>query len=118
MKKQGLALVMVLVMLMGVAAQATGPMRAPSVKPELSFQGTTALCSALVRGNTTKDKVVATAKLWHGSICLGTWTKSGTSYVLVKGSAPVSKGKTYKLTVDYTINGVKQPQKAITRTCP
>ena len=54
MKKQVLALVMVLVMLMGVAAQATGPMRAPSVKPELSFQGTTALCSALVRGNTTK----------------------------------------------------------------
>ena len=118
MKKQVLALVMVLVMLMGVAAQATGPMRAPSVKPELSFQGTTALCSALVRGNTTKDKVVATAKLWHGSICLGTWTKSGTSYVLVKGSAPVSNGKTYNLTVDYTINGVKQPQKAITRTCP
>lgn len=118
MKKQLLALTLVFVMLLGVATQAAGPMRAPSVKPELSFDGTTAVCSALVRGNTPKDKVVATAKLWHGSICLGTWTKSGTSYVLVKGSAPVSKGKTYKLTVDYTINGVKQPQKSITRTCP
>ena len=57
MKKQVLALVMVLVMLMGVAAQATGPMRAPSVKPELSFQGTTALCSALVRETPQKTKL-------------------------------------------------------------
>lgn len=35
-----------------------------------------------------------------------------------KKNATVSKGKTYKLTVDYTVNGVKQPQKSVTRTCP
>ena len=37
MKKQLLALTLVFVMLLGVATQAAGPMRAPSVKPELSY---------------------------------------------------------------------------------
>ena len=118
MKKQVLALVMVLVMLMGVAAQAAGPIEAPGVTPRLSFNGTTATCIAVVRGSKTSDTVKATVKLWTGSTCLRTWTASGTYSVRFSKTATVTKGKTYKLTVDYTINGVKQPQKAITRTCP
>ena len=45
MRKQLLALSLVLVMLMGIAAQATGPIKAPNASPTLSFSGTTATCT-------------------------------------------------------------------------
>ena len=49
MRKQILALSLILVMLMGIAAQATGPMQAPAAAPKLSFSGTTATCSVIIR---------------------------------------------------------------------
>ena len=118
MRKQLLALSLVLVMLMGIAAQATGPIKAPNASPTLSFSGTTATCTAFVRGNKSTDNVAATVKLWTGGTCLKTWSASGKYSFKIKKNATVSKGKTYKLTVDYTVNGVKQPQKSVTRTCP
>ena len=33
-------------------------------------------------------------------------------------NASAGSGKTYKLTVNATINGVAQPQQSVTRTCP
>lgn len=47
MRKQVLSLVMVLAMLMGVAAQATGPMKIPRATPSISFNsnGTQATCT-------------------------------------------------------------------------
>ena len=116
MRKQILALSLILVMLMGIAAQATGPMQAPAAAPKLSFSGTTATCSVIIRsGASSTDKI--SVKLWNGRTCLKTWTASGTGRVSLSKTATVSKGKTYKLTVDYTVNGVKQPQKSVTRTC-
>ena len=118
MRKQILALSLILVMLMGIAAQATGPMQAPAAAPKLSFSGTTATCSVIIRsGASSTDKISVTAKLWNGRTCLKTWTASGTGRVSLSKTATVSKGKTYKLTVDYTVNSVKQPQKSVTRTC-
>ena len=93
-------------------------MQAPAAAPKLSFSGTTATCSVIIRsGASSTDKISVTAKLWNGRTCLKTWTASGTGRVSLSKTATVSKGKTYKLTVDYTVNGVKQPQKSVTRTC-
>lgn len=117
MKKQLLSLVLILVLLMGVTAQATGPDKSPSAKPNLVFQGTTAVCTALVRGNTASDKIAVTAKLWSGSTCLKAWYKSGISVVSLKETTTVTKGKTYKLTIDYTVNGVPRLQRSVTGTC-
>ena len=100
-----------------ITAQATGPIKAPNASPTLSFSGTTATCTAFVRGNKSTDNVAATVKLWTGGTCLKTWSASGEYSVKIQKTATVSKGKTYKLTVDYTVNGVKQPQKSVTRTC-
>lgn len=47
-----------------------------------------------------------------------TWTASGTQVVTLSKPATVEKGKTYKLTADVTINGVKQATKSTTATCP
>ena len=118
MRKQLLALSLILVMFLGIAAQASDPMKAPIAKPALAFNGTTATCTAHVRGNSATDTVAATVKLWTGSICLRTWTARAKNFVTIEETATVSRGKTYKLTVDYTVNGVKQPQKSVTRTCP
>lgn len=118
MKTRMLALTLVLVMLLGVTAQAAEPMRKPSAFPNLTFSGTTATCTATVRGDKANDQVSVTMKLWQGNTCLKTWTASGTRSVTLKEPATVSKGKTYKLTVDYTINGVQNPQKSVIRTCP
>ena len=109
MWKRVLALSLVLAVMMGIAAQAA-PARAPRLYPSLTFSGTTATCIASVRGDNVK--------LWKGASCLKTWTSSGTGSVSLSKTATVTSGKTYKLTVNATINGVAQPQQSITRTCP
>lgn len=118
MRKQLLALSLILVMFLGIAAQASGPAKIPVATPKLSFNGTTAICTIYVRGDKSTDTVSATAKLWSGSTCLKTWAFSGKGSIREDRKATVSRGKTYKLTVDYMVNGVKQPQKSVTRTCP
>jgi len=117
-KKRVLALSLVLVMLLGTVAQATGPMRAPRAVPKLSFTGTTATCLATAYGNARTDRVSMTMKLWNGGVCLKTWTGSGTYRVSLNKPTTVSSGKTYTLTVDYTVNDVSQPRESTTRTCP
>ena len=118
MKIRMIALSLMLVMLLGTVAQAAGPMRAPSTDLRISFSGTTATCETVVKGSAPADRISVTMKLWKGGTCLKTWVNSGTYRVKLNETATVSKGKTYKLTVDYTINGVHNPQKSITKTCP
>lgn len=117
MRKQILALVMVLVMLMGVAAQATGPMKAPAAMPSLAFNGSSGVFSVTVSSIKSTDPISVTAKLWRGTRCLNTWTASGSGRVKMEKNFAAIKGNTYKVTVDYTINGVKQPQKSTTGIC-
>lgn len=117
MKKQLLALSLVLMVFFNLTAQAAGPVRVPSASPDLSFLGTTATCRIHVRADRSSDSISATAKLWSGNTCLKTWSMSGAGLIRTTKTATVSKGKTYKLTIDYTVNGVKQPQRSVTRTC-
>jgi len=118
MIKRLLALTLALVMLLGVSAQAAEPSRSPVAAPSLVFSGTTATCSVTIRSGKPTDQIAATAKLWNGGTCLRTWRKSGTLQVYLTGTATVSRNKTYRLTVDYTVNGIAQPQKSVTRTYP
>lgn len=85
--------------------------------PSITFDGTTATCKVIARGENASDAVTVTAKLWQGNTCLKTWTASGTRNVTLSKTATVQKGKTYKLTADVTINGVKQTMKSVTGTC-
>lgn len=117
MRKKVLVLALALVMLLGVTAQAA-PMRMPYTKPLLSFSGTTALCTATVRADNTGDSILVTAKLWHNGTCLKTWSKQGKGYVNLSGSVTVTRGQSYTLTVDATINGAAQARRMETQTCP
>ena len=118
MRKRMLAMMMVLVLALSLAAQAAGPMRAPSAKPKLTFSGTIATCSATVSGDKTTDRIAAAMRLWKGNTCLETWIKRGTGTVKFSETTTVSRGATYKLTVDYTVNDVAQPQKSVSSPCP
>ena len=118
MQKQLVALSLVLVMFLGIAAQASGPAKMPFATPDLSFDKATAICTIYVRADESADSISVKAKLWSGNTCLKTWLLSGKGLIREERTTTVSRGKTYKLTLDYTINGITQPQKSVTRTCP
>lgn len=116
--KKVLSLVLLLAIVFSVSAQAAGPERIIRMTPSISFSGTTATCSADIRGNTASDTISCVVKLWRGNTCLNTWTASGTGRVTLERTRSVTRGETYKLTVDATVNGVAQPTKSVSRTCP
>lgn len=91
--------------------------RIVSVVPKLTFSGTIANCSATVIANSSSDSIAVTVKLWQGTTCLKTWSDSGNGYLTFKGTKTVTNGKTYKLTVDATINGVKQSTASVSAKC-
>ena len=118
MKKKVLVLVLVLAFAFSAAAQAAGPVRIIRTIPSISFNGTTVACKATVRANSESDQVFVVVKLWSSGVCKGTWTGSGAGYAEASGSRTATNGATYTLKVDATINGVAQPTKSVTRTCP
>lgn len=115
MKKLALLLAVVLVLSAPLTVHAAT--RALSIYPDLAFNGTTATCDATVLGDTDSEYIVVTMKLWHGTNCIASWTDSGYGFVLMNEKCTVTKGQTYKLTVDVTINGVSKTPVSVSETC-
>jgi len=118
MEKKILSLVLVLVFAFSISAYSAGPIRAPRVTASLSFSGKTATCSGSVYADNRNDTVSVTVTLWSGNVCKGTWTKQGNYSARTSGTKAVTSGVTYTVKVNTTINGVTQPTKSVTRTCP
>lgn len=117
MRRRVLALSLVLALVLGITAQAA-QIRAGQLQPTLSFSGTTATCKAVVVADNDADRISITVKLWDGAKIHSQWSTSGRGSINFRQTATVTRGKTYKLTVNATINGVAQPQQSVTRTCP
>ena len=85
----------------------------------LSFSGTTATCEVEIRAESPSDKISATVKLWDGGTCLKTWTDSDTGYLFFSEthSRNITAGKSYQMTVDYTIAGKSYPQLSTSAVC-
>lgn len=116
--KKPICIVLVAILLISVSVSAyAATSRATSIMPSLSFEGTTAKCQVTVVGNSTSEVIGVTVKLWYGSTCLQTWTASGNGYVVLSKTATVTAGRTYKMTVDVTINGVAENRISKTGTC-
>lgn len=116
MKKRMISIVAVLALIFSISAQAATP-RAVQTSPSLRFSGTTAYCSADVSSGNSKDSIEVTMTLWSGSTSVATWKGSGTSNVFLSKTCAAVKGRTYKLTVDVTINGSALAQKSVSATC-
>ena len=108
-----IALALALLTMLIIPTQAT--VQATRVKPSLSFNGTTASCSATVKGS---GEIIATLELWQGSTLVASWSGTGTVSVFLHGTATVLHGQTYTLTVSGTVGGVEINAVPVTRTCP
>lgn len=107
-----------LVCILSVQATHAAEQRVAGGRPKLLFQGTTAICSVICQGDLATDSIDATLTLYQGSTCIDSWSKSGTRKVTLYGECKVQSGKTYRLEMTYSINGVEKPVVSITDTCP
>lgn len=109
-------LLLICIMLMQVV-QAAEP-RVAGTYVDLSFDGNIAICSALCRGSSASDKIEATLTLYQGNTFVDSWSESGNYSVAVSGEHKVTSGKSYRLELTYSINGVEKPTVSTTSTCP
>lgn len=117
MYKRALGLLVVLVLVLGIAAQAA-EMRAPTTPISLTFNGTTAKCSAQVETDKMTDTISGFLVLTNGPRVIATWPVRGNGLVSVNKTASVESGKTYVLTLTYSINGGEQKTAGTSKTCP
>lgn len=115
MVKRFLGSLLIIAMLVAVPAHAASS-RIASVIPDIEFNGTKATCMVFIQTERTSDKVVATMALWQGSTFIKSWNSSGTGMLKISETATVSKNKTYKLVVNYSINGTSYSPVSISRT--
>lgn len=92
--------------------------RAVKSSVDLSFNGTTAICSAVCIGDSSTDKIEATLTLYQGSTVIDSWSDSGNWSVTLTGEHKVTSGKSYRLELAYSVNGIKQSAVTATNTCP
>lgn len=92
-------------------------MRLAAKSVDLSFNGTTAVCTAFCKGDSTKDTISATLTLYQGTTRIDSWSASGTGRVSFNEECKVEYGKTYRLELSCSINGTTQPSVSATKTC-
>lgn len=117
MKRRMISLALLVVLALSVSAQAVQP-RASATYPTLVFSGTTATCSVSCKGDDPSDTVTATLTLYQGSNVVESWSASGRYRANISDSCAVQSGKTYTLTVEYTVNGEEMPSLSTTKRCP
>ena len=108
--------VVLLVTAFAVPASAAQP-RAIVAIPGLSFNGNVATCSLSASANYATDEMKATIALYLGSSRIATWVVEGDGYINFSDTKVVTKGYTYTLKVDLTVNGVDFPVSNVSRTC-
>lgn len=116
MKKRIFPIVLLLALLLSTQAFAASP-RIITIRPAISFSGTTANCRVTVSGNHGTDQIKATVILWDGNKVIESWYPTGTGSLLFSDTATVTKGKTYKLSVDVTIDNVEYDTVSVNGTC-
>lgn len=114
MKKRFVPLVLVLILILSLSANAAEP-RANLVIPELSFENTTANCSAKITA--VGKEIKATMNLWYGNRLVDSWSGTATSVLYIIESTQVVKGRAYTLVVTGTIDGVAFETKSVSGVC-
>ena len=68
----------------------------------------TASCMGSVVADKTTDSISVTMRLWKGNSCIATWNGTGSGTLMMNKTKAVTSGYSYKVTVDASVNGVKQ----------
>ena len=115
--KRIMPILLVLVLLFTVCAHAAyvpGDEIQAVPKPRMTVNGNIATCSVkLLSPGKTID---ATLELKQGSTVIASWSGSQTGTLTLSGTATVTSGVTYTLTVSGTIDGVAFTPESITKT--
>lgn len=115
MRKVALLMAIILVISMPLTVSATP--RALSIKPSLTFEGTTATCFVMVVGNNMSEHIEVTMKLMYGNSLVASWSDDAYGYIRLQGNAGVTTGRTYTLVVEVTVNDVVKQPVSIDETC-
>ena len=108
MRKRHIVLPFLFLLLLSTSAYAQ---RSPTSRATLQFSDTTAYCYVYLQADNTQSNISATIELWNGRQLIDTWEESAKGCIIFNKDVSVEKGKTYQLTVDYTIDG--EPQNAL-----
>lgn len=116
MKKKWLYVVTVVLFIVSMSLNAVALERSTSYIPSLSFTGTTANCSVVIVSS--GNSINATLQLWHGNTLVKSWSGSGTSRLVIRGTYNATSGQSYTLSAVGTVGGVSFTSTSITKTCP
>lgn len=115
MKKRFIILLCVAVILLTATTQAAA--RADYCVPSLTFDGTTATCELKVIRESMSDQIEVILSLWHGNQMIGVWIEETAGYLSMSETVTVTRGNTYTLEVDLTINGEEVDVMPISKKC-
>ena len=92
MKKRIFTFFVLTICVLTIGVQAM-ELRGITAKPRISFNGTTAICTAACYGDHSDDVINATLTLYQGSTYVDSWSSSGVESVSVRGTSKVKSGK-------------------------
>jgi len=116
MKKRIVLLVLALSIILAIPAYAAATRNAINI-PGLSFTGSTAVCTSMIIGPINAD-IEAEISLWDGNKCIESWSEDAVYRLNFRDTVSVTRGRTYTLKVDATIDGVKQDTVSTSAKCP
>lgn len=88
-----------------------------AITPTLSFTDTTANCVVSIYDGSNDAEITAVISLKNGNNCIESWEESAVGYFYFSDTVSVTRGKSYTLSVDATINGKTYPTASTSNTC-
>ena len=115
MLKRISSLVVLLALVLSIPTYAVSQ-RLVDVLPDITFANNNATCTVEIYADRSNDQISATMELWQGTQRIDIWNTSDSGYLFMEETARVDANKTYKLVVNYSINGVSKSPVTIYRT--
>lgn len=116
MKIKTLLASIIMVLLLATPAYATLT-RGSTIAPTLTFTNTTANCGVTIFDGSDNAKITAVISLKSGNDCIESWERSAVGYFYFNETVSVTRGQTYTLSVDATIDGKTFSTVSTSNTC-
>ena len=113
MTKRKVLCSVLVILILGLVGSVYASVCTVSVTPQITFSNYTATCYGEVDSDYATDVITVTMALWRGTTKIDEWSDSGTGDVVLNESTSVTRYRTYRLVIDYTINGVPKPTVSI-----
>lgn len=117
MKRRIIAILLVFLLVISLSVTVYASARMSLIGLGLSFEGTTAKCTMTATADYSTHRIYAKIGLYDGDVCVRSWTRSAYGILNFSENVAVTKGKTYVLMADVTVNGVVMPTVTKSGTC-